>query len=108
MLHYLTDNAGLEPLYTGVLMILFRLWDAINDLLFGYLSDATDSPRWGKRRGWMLGGIVPHAVCYALFWFPVPFDKPNQANMTDTSFDSLSSMHQLYLFLWYFGVLFLA
>ena len=45
----------------GVAVILNRLFDAISDPLFGWLSDNTRS-RWGRRRPFMLVGAVLAAI----------------------------------------------
>ncbi|HMV29902.1 MAG TPA: MFS transporter, partial [Anaerolineales bacterium] len=48
-LYFLTDVARLRPDYAGWAIALPRLWDAINDPLFGLLSDRLRT-RWGRRR----------------------------------------------------------
>lgn len=104
-LHFLTDDVGLAPLWTGLLMVVYRMWDAFNDLLIGHLSDTTDSPRWGKRRGWMLGGMMPHAITYVLYWC-VPFMNRIPVEL----FGSIEydSVRQAVLFAWYFLLLFIS
>jgi GPH family glycoside/pentoside/hexuronide:cation symporter len=59
LLFYYTDVAGLNPALAGVALMVGKLsWDAINDPLFGYLSDRTRS-RFGRRRIYMIIGAVP-------------------------------------------------
>jgi len=101
-LHYLTDDAGLEPLYTGILVIVYRVWDAFNDLLIGHLSDNTTSARWGKRRGWMLGGILPYVITYTLFWW-VPFLNRVVLDISDST--ELHYVRQAILFVYYLVIL---
>jgi len=45
----------------GVAVILNRVFDAISDPLFGWLSDNTRS-RWGRRRPFMLAGSILAAI----------------------------------------------
>jgi GPH family glycoside/pentoside/hexuronide:cation symporter len=52
-----------------------KFWDAVNDPLFGWLSDRTTS-RFGKRRVYMIFGALPLAVSIALLW-SVPHGLPN-------------------------------
>lgn len=98
-LHFLTENVGLEPLYTGILILLYRTWDAINDTLFGFLSDRTTSARWGKRRGWMMAGTLPYVITFALYWYP-PFGENEGSELYS------HNVRQAITFAWYFFLLF--
>ena len=46
-----------------------RLFDAFTDPMIGHLSDNTRS-RWGRRRPWMLVGLIVSAVLGVLMWHP--------------------------------------
>jgi GPH family glycoside/pentoside/hexuronide:cation symporter len=49
---------GVAPWLVGVALFMNRVFDAISDPLFGWLSDNTRS-RWGRRRPYILiGGVV--------------------------------------------------
>lgn len=62
LLFYYTDVAGINPALAGSALLVGKLtWDAINDPLFGYLSDRTRS-RFGRRRIYMLLGAVPLGI----------------------------------------------
>lgn len=63
LLFYLTDVVGLPPGMAGSILLIARIWDAVNDPLVGWLSDRTRS-RWGRRFPWMLGGAVPLGVSF--------------------------------------------
>ncbi|NIV29923.1 MAG: MFS transporter, partial [Anaerolineae bacterium] len=48
------------------------LWDAVNDPLFGLISDRIRS-RWGRRRVLLLFGAVPLGVSFAMMWLVPPW-----------------------------------
>lgn len=58
---------GLSPALTGIGMIIFRIYDAINDPIMGWISDNTRS-RWGRRRPWMFLGTLLCALVMPLMW----------------------------------------
>jgi GPH family glycoside/pentoside/hexuronide:cation symporter len=66
-LYFLTDVAGLRPDYAGWAVGAGRIWDAINDPLFGLLSDRIRT-RWGRRRVLLLFGAVPLGLSFMLMW----------------------------------------
>ena len=73
-LYFLTDVAGLRPDYAAWAVAASRLWDAINDPLFGVLSDRIRT-RWGRRRVLLLFGAVPLGISYMLIWIVPAFDQ---------------------------------
>jgi GPH family glycoside/pentoside/hexuronide:cation symporter len=73
-LYFLTDIAGLRPDYAAWAIAAGRLWDAINDPLFGVISDRLKS-RHGRRRVLLLYGAVPLGLTYAMMWFVPQFGQ---------------------------------
>ena len=71
-LYFLTDVAGLPPALAAWAVGIGRLWDAVNDPLFGLISDRIRS-RWGRRRVLLLFGAVPLGVSFALMWLVPPW-----------------------------------
>ncbi len=66
-LDFLVNIVGLDPRLAGVSIGLGRIWDAINDLVIGTLSDRTRS-RWGRRRPYLLFGALPFGLTFILMW----------------------------------------
>jgi GPH family glycoside/pentoside/hexuronide:cation symporter len=66
-LYFLTDVAGLRPDYAGWAVGVGRIWDAVNDPLFGLLSDRIRT-RWGRRRVLLLFGAIPLGFTFMLMW----------------------------------------
>ncbi len=67
LLFYFTDVLGLKPLLGGLVLLIGRIWDAINDPLVGYISDRSKS-RFGRRRIFMLLSAVPLGASYIFIW----------------------------------------
>ncbi|HEY9881418.1 MAG TPA: MFS transporter [Leptolyngbyaceae cyanobacterium] len=64
---FLTNAAGLNPLAAGTVLLIGKVWDAVNDPFVGYLSDRTNS-RWGRRYPWMFLGAIPFGITFFLMW----------------------------------------
>ena len=70
-LFFLTDVAGLSPIWAGYIFMVVRIWNAISDLIMGSVSDRTHS-KFGRRRPFLLYGSIPLAIAFSLLWV-VPF-----------------------------------
>lgn len=77
LLIFYTDGALIAPALAGGALMVGKIWDAVNDPLFGWISDRTTS-RFGKRRAWMIFGALPLAVSIVLLW-RVPQGLPDVA-----------------------------
>ncbi len=77
-LYFLTDVAGLRPDLAGWSIGASRLWDAVNDPLFGMLSDRIRT-RWGRRRVLLLFGSVPLGLSFILMWVVPPLGQIGMA-----------------------------
>ena len=73
-LYFLTDVARLRPDYAAWAVALPRLWDAVNDPLFGILSDRLHT-RWGRRRVLLLFGSIPLGLSFMFMWFVPLFSQ---------------------------------
>ena len=65
---FFTSAAGLPAFVAGSLLMVIKIWDAINDPLIGWLSDHTKS-KWGPRLPWMIVGSVPLGISLAAIWW---------------------------------------
>jgi sugar (glycoside-pentoside-hexuronide) transporter len=72
-LFFLTEVAGLDPLYAGAVVWIARIFDAVTDPMMGRFSDTR---RWriGRRRPFFLIGALPFALTFALLW-TTPFES---------------------------------
>lgn len=86
MLH-ITDYAGL---YTGIagkaaqvatlMLLIGRLWDAINDPLLGFVMDRSPRTKWGKFRPFVFGGTLVSAILIIAL-FNIPKGTPDIAKV---------------------------
>ncbi len=74
-LYFMTDVAGLAPSVAGWIVLAAKLWDAVNDPLFGVLADRIRSPL-GRRRAPLLVSAVPLGVTFALMWIVPGLPRP--------------------------------
>ena len=76
---FFTSVAGLPASLAGIIYMISKAWDAINDPIIGWLSDRTKS-RWGRRIPWMFWGAVPFAaICFSQ-WLVPNFSADHQTN----------------------------
>ena len=69
---FYTDALGISPAKIVVLILVARIWDAINDPLWGaFIQSRKPSPK-GQFRPWILGFSVPLAIAAALMFLKIP------------------------------------
>jgi GPH family glycoside/pentoside/hexuronide:cation symporter len=77
LLFFFTNVAGLNPALAGSVLMIGKIWDAVNDPIIGVLSDRTHS-KWGRRLPWILWGAIPFGVFFFLEWLVPHFsDNPD-------------------------------
>lgn len=64
---YFTDTLYLAPAFVGVLFLVARIWDAINDPMMGMIVDNTHT-RFGKFRIWLVIGTLVNSVVFVLLF----------------------------------------
>ena len=70
VMYYYQDVLGIGATFVGLILMIARVFDAVNDPFMGVLVARTRS-RWGRFRPWLLSGTVLNAaVLYALFAAP--------------------------------------
>jgi glycoside/pentoside/hexuronide:cation symporter, GPH family len=79
LLVFFTNVAGLDPGLAGSILLIGKIWDAINDPMVGALSDRTES-KWGRRLPWILWGAIPFGFFFFLQWV-----VPNFSNNPSTN-----------------------
>lgn len=69
---FYTDALGLDPAKIAVLILVARIWDAINDPLWGAFIQSRKPSKHGKYRPWIMAFSVPLAVSAALMFLKIP------------------------------------
>ncbi|MBD2341713.1 MFS transporter [Calothrix sp. FACHB-156] len=73
LLVFFTNVAGIPAGLAGSILMVGKIWDAVNDPFVGFLTDKTKSRRWGRRLPWLLYGAIPFGVFFFLQWIVPPF-----------------------------------
>lgn len=70
ILYYFEDVMGISAIFTGMLLLVARVFDAMNDPIMGVIVAKTKT-RFGKFRPWILIGTLLNAVVlYLMFAIP--------------------------------------
>ncbi len=69
---FYTDVLGISPAKIAVLILVARLWDAINDPMWGAFIDSRKPTKYGKFRPYILGFSIPLAVSAVLMFTVIP------------------------------------
>lgn len=93
--YYFTRWRGLDPHLAGLVWLLFGIWNAINDPLFGHISDRTRS-RLGRRIPYIRYGAPLYALFFIACWLNWPGTRSNQTAMFLQLFGLLFFFDALY------------
>ena len=69
--YFYTQYLGLDAKFNAWAWIIFGIWNAINDPIYGFLADHTHS-KLGRRVPWIRYGAPIMAVLYAIMWITFP------------------------------------
>ncbi len=70
VMYFYQDILGLSATFVGLILMIARVFDALNDPFMGILVAKTRT-KWGRFRPWLISGTVLNAlVLYALFAAP--------------------------------------
>ncbi|TFG15827.1 MAG: MFS transporter [Promethearchaeota archaeon] len=97
--YYFVNVRGLSPIFAGIVWLIFGIWNAINDPIFGYISDRTRS-ELGRRIPYIRYGAPFIAASYIACWIEFP-------NFTTLSDESMLFL-QLLIFLFFYDILYTA
>ncbi|MBW4646593.1 MAG: MFS transporter [Goleter apudmare HA4340-LM2] len=81
LLVFFTNVAGIPAGLAGSILMVGKIWDAVNDPFVGVLTDKTKSRRWGRRLPWILYGAIPFGVFFFLQWIVPQFSTDQSANV---------------------------
>jgi glycoside/pentoside/hexuronide:cation symporter, GPH family len=63
----LVYGLGMSPVWKGIIIMIFRIWDAFTDPVMGWISDNTRT-RYGRRRPYMFFGTLAMAALLPFVW----------------------------------------
>lgn len=75
---FYTDVVGLTPAVIGLIMLIARVWDGVNDPMMGIICEKTRS-RWGRYRPYLLFGAPVLGLCTVLAFTCPGWTGPTQA-----------------------------
>ncbi len=73
-LFFMIEVVGLRPAVAAIPILIGKIWDFVNDPIFGHLSDRTRT-RWGRRRPYLLFGAIPLAFTFTMLWYKPGFES---------------------------------
>ncbi|WP_414579422.1 MFS transporter [Anabaena sp. CCY 9402-a] len=81
LLIFFTNVAGIPAGLAGSVLLIGKIWDAVNDPFVGVLTDKTQSRRWGRRLPWMFYGAIPFGIFFFLQWIVPQFNSNQSINV---------------------------
>ncbi len=69
---FYTGVLGIDPAKIAIIILLVRIWDAINDPMWGAFVDSRKPTKYGRFRPYILGFSVPLAISSILMFTKFP------------------------------------
>lgn len=69
---FYVDILHMNPQSYGVVLIIFAVWNAVNDPIFGYMSDKKRLDKRGKRTFFIRLSTPIYFIGYTMFWLAFP------------------------------------
>ena len=69
---FYTDALGINPAKIVILILVARIWDAINDPLWGAFIQSRKPRPSGQFRPWIIGFSIPLAISASLMFLKIP------------------------------------
>ena len=73
-LFFMIEVVGLRPGIAAIPILVGKIWDFVNDPIFGHISDRTRT-RWGRRRPYLLFGALPLAFTFTMLWYKPGYES---------------------------------
>lgn len=73
IIFFYTRKEGLDLAAVGLLLLLYGLWNAINDPIIGFYMDKWKWKKWGRRIPYIVIGTIPFTVGFIFLWW-VPWN----------------------------------
>jgi len=68
---------GISPIVIGAILMFYRLWDSVTDVVMGNVSDNART-RWGRRRPFIIIGAVLAGFILPILWQASPEWSPSR------------------------------
>jgi GPH family glycoside/pentoside/hexuronide:cation symporter len=59
---------GVNPIVLGIILMIWRIYDAVTDQIMGNISDNART-RWGRRRPFIVVGAILTGITMPLIWW---------------------------------------
>jgi len=69
IIFFYVDTLRLRANLAAIAMLIYGLWNAVNDPLAGFISDSTRT-KLGRRIPYILYGLIPFGIIYYFIWSP--------------------------------------
>jgi len=78
---FYVETIGVDSLIVGLAVVVYAIWNAVNDPLVGYLTNKPFkfTKKWGRRFPWIMIGGLAYILSYILIFTPPDVDPQSGA-----------------------------